>query len=250
MKLLSWNVAGFRACLKKGFSDFFLDAAADVFCLQEVKAEMSQIDFHPQGYREFLFPAKRKGYSGTLVYSRTEPIDVRYGYGEQEYDDEGRSITVEYENFYLVTVYVPNVKRDLSRLASRMNFEETFKSYLHRLERKKPVVVCGDLNVAHEEIDICNARANRGHAGFTDEERGKFSELLASGFVDTFRTLNPQKIQYSWWSYLGHAREHNSGWRLDYFLVSEKIFPFVKDSRIYDEILGSDHCPVGIELNL
>ncbi len=250
MKLLSWNVAGFRACLKKGFSDFFLDAAADVFCLQEVKAEMSQIDFHPQDYREFLFPAKRKGYSGTLVYSRTEPIDVRYGYGEQEYDDEGRSITVEYENFYLVTVYVPNVKRDLSRLASRMNFEETFKSYLHRLERKKPVVVCGDLNVAHEEIDICNARANRGHAGFTDEERGKFSELLASGFVDTFRTLNPQKIQYSWWSYLGHDRERNSGWRLDYFLVSEKIFPFVKDSRIYDEILGSDHCPVGIELNL
>lgn len=250
MKLFSWNVAGLRACLKKGFAEFFRMADADAFCLQEVKAEMSQIDFHPQGYREFLFPAKRKGYSGTLVYSRTEPLSVQYGYGEQEYDDEGRSITVEYENFYLVTTYVPNAKRDLSRLASRMYFEDTFKSYLHLLERKKPVVLCGDLNVAHEEIDIYNARANRGHAGFTDEERCKFSELLAGGFVDTFRELYPTKTGYSWWSYFGHARERNSGWRLDYFLVSEKIFPSVNDSRIYDEVLGSDHCPVGLELDL
>lgn len=249
MKIISWNVAGFRACIKKGFPDFFKAIDADVFCLQEVKAEMPQIDFHPQGYREFLFPAKRKGYSGTMVYSRVEPLDVQYGYGESEYDDEGRSITVEYENFYLVTTYVPNVKRDLSRLDSRMNFEETFKAYLHLLERKKPVVVCGDLNVAHEEIDIYNARANRGHAGFTDEERCKFSELLASGFVDTFRTLYPNKIQYSWWSYLGRAREHNSGWRLDYFLVSEKMLPTVKDSKIFDEVPGSDHCPVGLELD-
>ena len=248
MKLVSWNVAGIRACLKKGLTDFFHQVNADAFCLQEVKAEASQFDFHPEGYSEYLFPAKRKGYSGTMIYSRTEPLDIQYGYGESEYDDEGRSITAEFEKFYLVTTYVPNAKRDLSRLESRMHFEDSFRAYLKKLEEKKPVVLCGDLNVAHNEIDICNARANRGHAGFTDEERAKFSELLDSGFVDTFRALYPDRVRYTWWSYLGHARENNAGWRLDYFVVSKNFFSQVKDSLVYDDVLGSDHCPIGLEL--
>ena len=247
MKIVSWNVAGIRACIKKGLPDFFNQIQADMFCLQEVNAESHQIDFHPEGYYEYLYPAKRKGYSGTMIFSKTEPLDIQYGYGEAEYDDEGRSITAEYDKFYLVTTYVPNAKRDLSRLESRMYFEDSFRAYLHRLEKKKPVILCGDLNVAHNEIDICNARANRGHAGFTDEERAKFGELLNSGFVDTFRALNPDKVQYSWWSYLGRARENNAGWRLDYFIVSKDFFPLVKDSCIYDDVLGSDHCPVGLE---
>ena len=248
MKLVSWNVAGIRACLKKGLPDFFHQVNADAFCLQEVKAEASQFDFHPEGYSEYLFPAKRKGYSGTMIYSRTEPLDIQYGYGESEYDDEGRSITAEFEKFYLVTTYVPNAKRDLSRMESRMHFEDSFRAYLKKLEEKKPVVLCGDLNVAHNEIDICNARANRGHAGFTDEERAKFSELLDSGFVDTFRALYPDRVRYTWWSYLGHARENNAGWRLDYFVVSKNFFSQVKDSLVYDDVLGSDHCPIGLEL--
>ena len=247
MKIVSWNVAGIRACIKKGLPDFFNQIQADMFCLQEVKAESHQIDFHPEGYYEYLYPAKRKGYSGTMIFSKTEPLDIQYGYGEAEYDDEGRSITAEYDKFYLVTTYVPNAKRDLSRLESRMYFEDSFRAYLHRLEKKKPVILCGDLNVAHNEIDICNARANRGHAGFTDEERSKFSELLNSGFVDTFRALNPDKVQYSWWSYFGRSRENNAGWRLDYFIVSKDFFPLVKDSCIYDDVFGSDHCPVGLE---
>lgn len=247
MKIVSWNVAGIRACIKKGLPDFFRQVRADMFCLQEVKAESHQIDFHPEGYYEYLYPAKRKGYSGTMIFSKTEPLDIQYGYGEAEYDDEGRSITAEYDKFYLVTTYVPNAKRDLSRLESRMYFEDSFRAYLHRLEKKKPVILCGDLNVAHNEIDICNARANRGHAGFTDEERSKFSELLNSGFVDTFRALNPDKVQYSWWSYFGRSRENNAGWRLDYFIVSKDFFPLVKSSCIYDDVFGSDHCPVGLE---
>jgi exodeoxyribonuclease-3 len=216
--------------------------------MQEVKAEMNQIDFHPEGYKEYLYPAKRKGYSGTMIYSKTEPLSVQYGYGESEYDDEGRSITAEFKDFYLVTTYVPNVKRDLSRLESRMHFEDTFKAYLKKLEEKKPVILCGDLNVAHNEIDIYNARANRGHAGFTDEERAKFTDLLASGFVDTFRKLHPDTVRYSWWSYIGHARDNNIGWRLDYFVVSESFFPKVKESYIYDDVFGSDHCPIGLEI--
>ena len=247
MKIVSWNVAGIRACIKKGLPDFFNQMQADMFCLQEVKAESHQIDFHPEGYYEYLYPAKRKGYSGTMIFSKTEPLDIQYGYGEAEYDDEGRSITAEYDNFYLVTTYVPNAKRDLSRLNSRMYFEDSFRAYLHRLEKKKPVVLCGDLNVAHNEIDICNARANRGHAGFTDEERSKFSELLNSGFVDTFRALNPDKVQYSWWSYFGRSRENNAGWRLHYFIVSQDFFPLVKSSCIYDDVFGRDHCPGGLE---
>ncbi len=248
MKLVSWNVAGIRACIKKGLPDFFAKIDADVFCMQEVKAEMNQIDFHPEGYKEYLYPAKRKGYSGTMIYSKTEPLSVQYGYGESEYDDEGRSITAEFNDFYLVTTYVPNVKRDLSRLESRMHFEDTFKAYLKKLEEKKPVILCGDLNVAHNEIDIYNARANRGHAGFTDEERAKFTDLLASGFVDTFRKLHPDTVRYSWWSYIGHARDNNVGWRLDYFVVSESFFPKVKESYIYDDVFGSDHCPIGLEI--
>lgn len=248
MRIVSWNVAGIRACIKKGLPDFLAKIDADVFCMQEVKAEMNQIDFHPEGYKEYLYPAKRKGYSGTMIYSKTEPLSVQYGYGESEYDDEGRSITAEYKDFYLVTTYVPNVKRDLSRLESRMHFEDTFKAYLKKLEEKKPVILCGDLNVAHNEIDIYNARANRGHAGFTDEERAKFTDLLASGFVDTFRKLHPDTVRYSWWSYIGHARDNNIGWRLDYFVVSESFFPKVKESYIYDDVLGSDHCPIGLEI--
>lgn len=248
MKLVSWNVAGIRACIKKGLPDFLAKIDADVFCMQEVKAEMNQIDFHPEGYKEYLYPAKRKGYSGTMIYSKTEPLSVQYGYGESEYDDEGRSITAEFKDFYLVTTYVPNVKRDLSRLESRMHFEDTFKAYLKKLEEKKPVILCGDLNVAHNEIDIYNARANRGHAGFTDEERAKFTDLLASGFVDTFRKLHPDTVRYSWWSYIGHARDNNIGWRLDYFVVSESFFPKVKESYIYDDVFGSDHCPIGLDI--
>ena len=248
MKLVSWNVAGIRACIKKGLPDFLAKIDADVFCMQEVKAEMNQIDFHPEGYKEYLYPAKRKGYSGTMIYSKTEPLSVQYGYGESEYDDEGRSITAEFKDFYLVTTYVPNVKRDLSRLESRMHFEDTFKAYLKKLEEKKPVILCGDLIVAHNEIDIYNARANRGHAGFTDEERAKFTDLLASGFVDTFRKLHPDTVRYSWWSYIGHARDNNIGWRLDYFVVSESFFPKVKESYIYDDVFGSDHCPIGLEI--
>ena len=248
MRLVSWNVAGIRACIKKGLPDFLAKIDADVFCMQEVKAEINQIDFHPEGYKEYLYPAKRKGYSGTMIYSKTEPQSIQYGYGESEYDDEGRSITAEFKDFYLVTTYVPNVKRDLSRLESRMHFEDTFKAYLKKLEEKKPVILCGDLNVAHNEIDIYNARSNRGHAGFTDEERAKFTDLLASGFVDTFRKLHPDTVRYSWWSYIGHARDNNVGWRLDYFVVSESLFPKVKESYIYDDVFGSDHCPVGLEI--
>ena len=248
MRLVSWNVAGIRACIKKGLPDFLAKIDADVFCMQEVKAEMNQIDFHPEGYKEYLYPAKRKGYSGTMIYSKTEPQSIQYGYGESEYDDEGRSITAEFKDFYLVTTYVPNVKRDLSRLESRMHFEDTFKAYLKKLEEKKPVILCGDLNVAHNEIDIYNARSNRGHAGFTDEERAKFTDLLASGFVDTFRKLHPDTVRYSWWSYIGHARDNNVGWRLDYFVVSESLYPKVKESYIYDDVFGSDHCPVGLEI--
>ena len=248
MRFVSWNVAGIRDCIKKGLPDFLAKIDADVFCMQEVKAEMNQIDFHPEGYKEYLYPAKRKGYSGTMIYSKTEPQSIQYGYGESEYDDEGRSITAEFKDFYLVTTYVPNVKRDLSRLESRMHFEDTFKAYLKKLEEKKPVILCGDLNVAHNEIDIYNARSNRGHAGFTDEERAKFTDLLASGFVDTFRKLHPDTVRYSWWSYIGHARDNNVGWRLDYFVVSESLFPKVKESYIYDDVFGSDHCPVGLEI--
>ena len=247
MKLISWNVAGFRACLKKGFNDFFKSVNADVFCIQESKVLEDQFEYKPDGYKQYLNPAERKGYSGTLVYSRIEPLNITYGIGIDEHDHEGRVITLEFEKFFLVTVYVPNVKRDLSRLEYRMKWEDDFRAYLKNLEKTKPVVMCGDLNVAHEEIDLKNAKANVGNAGFTNEERGKFTELLNSGFIDTYRYFNPDKEKYS---YMGHAREKNIGWRIDYFVVSKDIIKNIKKAEIYDEIYGSDHCPVGIDIEI
>lgn len=247
MKIVSWNVAGFRAALKKGFADFFAAADADVFCIQESKVTEEQNEFHPEGYPyEYLFPAQKKGYSGNLVYSRIEPVSVTKGYGEEEYDNEGRSITLEFGDFYLVTVYVPNAKNDLSRLPSRMRFEDTFREYLGGLAKKKNVIVCGDMNVAHEEIDIKNVRPNIGRAGFTYEERDKMTALLASGFTDTFRSLHPDTVKYTWWSYMGNARANNTGWRIDYFLADNGFMPRVREAEIYDDILGSDHCPIGL----
>lgn len=247
MKLISWNVAGLRACLKKGFADFFEEADADVICLQEIKATEDQIDFHPEGYHFYLNPAEKKGYSGVGIYTREEPVSISYGMGIDEHDHEGRIINMEFEQFYLVCVYVPNVKRDLSRLDYRMVWEDDFRRYLAELKKIKPVIVCGDMNVAHNEIDIKNARANIGNAGFTYEERGKMTDLLASGFVDSFRYLYPeQKDAYSWWSYIGSARARNIGWRIDYFLVSEGFEDHIEEAFICPEVMGSDHCPVGL----
>ncbi len=249
MKIISWNVAGFRACLKKGFDDFFKEIDADIFCIQESKVMEDQFDYHPEGYYRYLNPAERKGYSGTLVYTKIKPLNVKYGMGIDEHDHEGRIITMEFSKFYVITVYVPNVKRDLSRLEYRMKWEDDFRKYLKNLEKSKPVIVCGDLNVAHEEIDLKNAKANIGNAGFTYEERGKFTELLESGFIDTFRHFNPEKEQYSWWSYMGQARAKNIGWRIDYFVVSENIINNVSNAMIYDEVLGSDHCPIRLDVD-
>jgi len=249
MKLVSWNVAGYRACLNKGFKDFFKSVDADFFSLQEVKADENQIDFIPEGYYCYRNVAEKKGYSGTIIYSKTEPKSVRYGMNIAEHDTEGRLITLEYEDFYLINSYVPNVKRDLSRLEYRMKWEDDFREYVNNLKKEKMVIICGDFNVAHNEIDIKNAKANIGNAGFTYEERGKFNELLDSGFTDTFRYLNPDKTDcYSWWSYMFHAREKNVGWRIDYFLIDNKHIKKLKNATIYNNILGSDHCPIGIEL--
>ena len=251
MKIVSWNVAGFRACLKKGFVDFFNNIDADIVCLQEVKATMDQIEFKPSNYHMYLNTADKKGYSGTLIYSKIEPISIKYGMSIDEHDHEGRIITLEFDKFYLINQYVPNVKRDLSRLDYRMKWEDDFRTYLKTLEQNKPVIVCGDFNVAHTEIDIKNAKANIGNAGFTYEERDKFTELLNNGFIDTFRYFNPDKTDaYSWWSYMGHARENNVGWRLDYFVVSKDIIENVDNSTIYREIYGSDHCPIGLDLTI
>ena len=248
MKIISWNVAGLRACLKKGLIEFFEKENADIFCIQESKLTEEQNTFHPEGYYEYLFPAIKKGYSGTLVYSKVEPVSVKYGIDDEEYDGEGRVITLDYKEFYLVNVYVPNIKRDLSRMESRMRFEDLFREYLGKLKTIKNVVVCGDFNVAHQEIDIKNYKANIGNAGFTYEERGKMTELLESGYIDSFRYFNPDLASYTWWSYMGNARAKNIGWRIDYFLVNEKMINTVKKTMIYTEIYGSDHCPIGIEL--
>ena len=250
MKLISWNVAGFRAVLNKGFDDFFKRIDADIFCINESKVLEDQFDYRPEGYHMYLNPAEKKGYSGILVFSKIEPINVTYGMGIDEHDHEGRIITLEYKDFYLVSVYVPNVKRELERLPYRMVWEDDFRKYVKKLEKKKPVIICGDMNVAHEEIDLKNAKANRGNAGFTDEERAKFTELLDSGFIDTFRYFYPEKEEYSWWSYMGKAREKNIGWRIDYFICSKSIIDKVKNPMIYTEVYGSDHCPIGIEINL
>ncbi len=249
MKIISWNVAGFRACLKKGFREFFDTIDADVFCIQEVKASKEQYDFHPEGYFEYLFEAERKGYSGTLVFSKIEPVSVTYGIGIEKFDIEGRSITLEFEEFYLVNFYVPNVKRTLERMDERMEWEQKVRKYLSKLDKKKPVIICGDFNVAHTEIDIKNAKQNIGNAGFTYEERENFSELLSKGFIDTFRYYHKEeKDHYTWWSYMKGVRERNIGWRIDYFLCSKRFIHHVVDTMIFKEIYGSDHCPIGIEI--
>ncbi len=247
MRIVSWNVAGFRAVLKKGFEEFFNGNNADVFCLQEVKALPEQITFHPEGYQLYVNPAERKGYSGTAIYTRIEPVSVSYGIGIEEHDHEGRVITMEFADFYLVNVYVPNVKRELTRLDYRMQWEDDFRAYLKNLRERKPVVCCGDMNVAHQEIDIKNAKANIGNAGFTWEERGKMTEMLASGLVDAFRHKYPdRKDSYTWWSYLGNVRARNIGWRIDYFLVSEDFSERILDVIHHTEVMGSDHCPIEI----
>lgn len=250
MKLISWNVNGLRACMNKGFEDFLRASEADAFCLQETKMQREQADFVFDGYEEYWNSAEKKGYSGTAIFSKNAPLNVTYGIGIEEHDKEGRVITAEYENFYLVTVYTPNSQRELARLDYRMVWEDVFRDYLLKLDEKKPVIVCGDLNVAAEEIDLKNPKTNRKNAGFTDEERAKFRELKAAGFVDTFRHLHPEEVKYSWWSYMFKAREKNAGWRIDYFVVSERIADKVKAAEIHTEILGSDHCPVSIEIDL
>ena len=242
MKIISWNVAGLRACYKKGLEEFFLSELPDMFCMQETKVLEKENPLHIEGYKEYLYPAEKKGYSGTMIYSKIEPLSIKYGIGVEEFDSEGRVITLEYDNFYLVNAYVPNSKRELERLNERMYFEDEMRKYLKNLN--KNVIYCGDLNVAHEEIDIKNAKTNTRSAGFTIEERNKMTELLESGFTDTFRYLYPDTIKYSWWSYMGGARAKNVGWRLDYFIVNNEYINKVKDSLILNEILGSDHCPI------
>ena len=248
MKLISWNVNGIRACLNKGFSDFFKEVNADIFCLQETKCQPEQINLEFEGYTSYWNSAERKGYSGTAIFTKKKPVNVTYGIGIEEHDKEGRIITLEFENFYLVTNYTPNAKRELERLDYRMVWEDEIRKYLLELNKKKPVIMCGDLNVAHEEIDLKNPKTNKGNAGFTNEEREKMTELLNAGFIDSYRYLYPEKIEYSWWSYMGHAREKNVGWRIDYFIVSNDFRENIKDATIYTEILGSDHCPVGLEI--
>lgn len=250
MKLISWNVNGFRACLNKGFEQFFKDTDADFFCIQETKMQPGQASFEAEGYHQYWYSAEKKGYSGTAIFAKREPLSVKYGLGIEEHDHEGRAITLEYDNFYLLCVYTPNAQRELARLDYRMKWEDALRDYIKSLDAKKPVIYCGDLNVAHEEIDLKNPKTNHFSAGFSDEERGKFTELLQSGFCDTFRTLYPEKVEYSWWSYMYHAREKNVGWRIDYFVVSERVMDKVKDSRIFTDIMGSDHCPIGLEIDL
>lgn len=249
MKFISWNVNGLRACMGKGFNEFFERENADVFCLQETKMQEGQADLEKTGYYRFMNSAEKKGYSGTLVYSKQKPLNVFYGLNEK-YNDEGRVITLEFENFYFVCAYVPNSQRELTRLDYRLIFEDDMRAYLSNLKQKKPVVYTGDLNVAHCEIDLKNPKANERNSGFTIEERSKMTELLNAGFVDTFRFLYPEKVEYSWWSYMFNARTKNIGWRIDYFLVSEDMKDFIRESKIYKDVLGSDHAPIYLELNI
>lgn len=249
MKLVSWNVNGLRACEGKGFSDIFKRLDADFFCLQETKMQAGQLDLQYEGYQSYWNYAEKKGYSGTAIFTKHNPISVTYGLGIEEHDHEGRVITLEMNDFYLVTVYTPNSQDGLKRLDYRMKWEDDFREYLLMLDRKKPVIVCGDLNVAHKEIDLKNPKSNRKNAGFTDEERGKFSTLLESGFIDSFRHFYPEQENiYSWWSYRFQARAKNAGWRIDYFVVSSRIADEMADARIHTDIMGSDHCPVELEL--
>jgi exodeoxyribonuclease-3 len=249
MKLISWNVNGLRACEGKGFSDAFRQLDADFFCLQETKMQEGQLDLQFEGYQSYWNYAEKKGYSGTAIFTRHQPLNVTYGIGIDEHDHEGRVITLEMPDFFLVTVYTPNSQDELRRLDYRMKWEDDFQDYLQRLDAQKPVIVCGDLNVAHQEIDLKNPKTNRRNAGFTDEEREKFTALLSKGFIDTFRTLYPEQITYSWWSYRFRAREKNAGWRIDYFVTSQRLLERIKDAKIHTEIMGSDHCPVELLLS-
>ena len=251
MKCISWNVNGLRACMGKGFADFFTEADADFFCLQETKLQEGQISFSPPGYEAFWNYAEKKGYSGTAIFAKNKPLSVRMGMGIDELDTEGRLITLEYPDFFFLTCYTPNAQRELVRIDHRMRWEDAFLGYLRSLDKEKPVIVCGDLNVAHQEIDLKNPAANRGNAGFSDQERGCFQRLLDNGFTDSFRHLYPDRAgAYSWWSYMFHAREKNAGWRIDYFLVSDRLRDAIRETPIYSQVLGSDHCPVGLELDI
>lgn len=248
MKFISWNVNGLRAAVGKEFEKSFQELNADFFCLQETKMQAGQLDLRFEGYESYWNYADKKGYSGTAIYTRHQPISVKYGFGIDEHDHEGRVITLEYSNFFLITVYTPNSQDELRRLAYRMKWEEDFQAYLHSLDRIKPVIVCGDMNVAHEEIDLKNPKTNRRNAGFTDEEREKMTQLLNNGFTDTFRKLHPEEVTYSWWSYRFRAREKNTGWRIDYFLISDRLQKHLKQASIHTDIYGSDHCPVELVL--
>lgn len=248
IKFVSWNVNGLRACEGKGFSDIFRQLDADFFCLQETKMQAGQLDLHFDGYESYWNYADKKGYSGTAIFTRRKPLNVSYGIGIDEHDHEGRVITMEMDDFYLVTVYTPNSQDELRRLDYRMRWEDDFQAYLQQLDQQKPVIICGDMNVAHQEMDLKNPKTNRRNAGFTDEEREKFTQLLGKGFVDTFRWKYPEQVTYSWWSYRFQARQKNAGWRIDYFVTSERLKPRIDDAIIHTEIYGSDHCPVELVL--
>lgn len=251
MKLISWNVNGLRAAVTKGFMESFNELDADIFCLQETKLQPDQISLELPGYEQYWNSAVKKGYSGTAIFTRIKPLSVTNGIGIEEHDQEGRVITAEYENFYLVCCYTPNSQRELARLEYRMTWEDAFRNYLLELDKKKPVILCGDLNVAHQEIDLKNPKTNRKNAGFSDEERAKMTELLESGFTDTFRHLYPDAIEeYSWWSYMGKARERNTGWRIDYFITSKRLDDKIQEAKIHQQIFGSDHCPVELVIDL
>lgn len=250
MKFISWNVNGLRACVGKDFEESFNNLDADFFCLQETKMQAGQLDLQFLGYESYWNYADKKGYSGTAIFTKHTPMSIKYGMGIDEHDHEGRVIALEYDKFYIVTVYTPNSQDGLRRLEYRMKWEEDFQTFLHKLDENKPVIVCGDMNVAHQEIDIKNPKTNHKNAGFTDEEREKMTILLNNGFIDSFRTLYPEQITYSWWSYRFHARENNTGWRIDYFLTSERIKDNIEDAKIHTQIFGSDHCPVELDINL
>ena len=250
MKFISWNVNGLRACVGKDFEQSFNTLNADFFCVQETKMQAGQLDLQFPGYESYWNYADKKGYSGTAIFTKHKPLSIKYGIGIDEHDHEGRVIALEYDKFYIVTVYTPNSQDGLRRLEYRMKWEEDFQAFLHKLDENKPVIVCGDMNVAHQEIDIKNPKTNHKNAGFTDEEREKMTILLNNGFIDSFRTLYPEQVTYSWWSYRFHARENNTGWRIDYFLTSERIKENIEDAKIHTEIFGSDHCPVELDINL
>lgn len=250
MKFISWNVNGLRAAMKKGFEDYFKEVDADFFSIQETKMQEEQKTFSFDGYYEYWNDADKKGYSGTLIYTKHKPLNVFYGLEDGSYNDEGRIVTLEYENFYLVNTYVPNSKRDLSRIPYRETYEDSVREYYVKLNKTKPVILCGDLNVAHNEIDLKNPKTNKKNAGFTMEERTKFNQLLDAGFTDTFRYMYPDKVKYSWWSYMFNSRANNAGWRIDYFVVSNSIVDKVEEADIHNDILGSDHCPVSLEINI